>query len=461
MSWIDDLKKLLNGKVLTEESALNDVSSDFGRMITRVPKAVVRPTSSEDIAKTIQFANQHGIPVATRGEAHSQTGQSLSDGIVISLTSMNKVLNVDKEKKLVTVETGIIWRDLVNHLKTFKLIPPVLTNNLGVTVGGTLSMAGLGIASFRYGAQGDNVVAMEVVTGDGKIVQCSPTENTELFNSVRSTLGQFAVITKATLKVREHLSHIRMYYLLYDKLSVFMKDAEVLMSDDRFGYIESWCVPCPQGFKKINGQKQAFAEWFFPMHVSIEYDPANPPKDEELLKGLNFYKHTHTEDYDIYEFANRLEPLFELWKRMGYWKNTHPWMESILPWSTAEMYINQVLANLPPQSLGGGHILLWPSSGKTSSIPYFMRPIGDFVMGFGILPGLPKEFLETALPKLQMASDASMMMGGKRYLSGIIQFDQQRWKQHYGEHWNKIQELKHKYDPKGILNPGFIEYEKS
>ena len=64
---------------------------------------------------------------ATRGEAHSQTGQSLSEGIVISLTSMNKVINVDTQKKLVTVETGIIWRDLVNHLKSYKLIPPAMT----------------------------------------------------------------------------------------------------------------------------------------------------------------------------------------------------------------------------------------------------------------------------------------------------------------------------------------------
>ena len=68
-------------------------------------------------------------------------------------------------------------------------MPPVLTNNLGVTVAGTLSMAGLGVASFRYGTQADNVVELEVVTGAGEIVVCSREQNRELFDMVRCGLG--------------------------------------------------------------------------------------------------------------------------------------------------------------------------------------------------------------------------------------------------------------------------------
>ena len=141
MNWIDELKKSLGDKVITDSEKLKEVSSDFGRIITKVPKVLVRPTSTEDVVKVIQFANQYKIPVSTRGEAHTQTGQSLSEGIVLNLTSMNKVIQVDTNNKLVTVESGIIWRNLVEQLKSYKLIPPVLTNNLGVTIAGTLSMA--------------------------------------------------------------------------------------------------------------------------------------------------------------------------------------------------------------------------------------------------------------------------------------------------------------------------------
>ena len=125
---------------------------------------------------------------------------------------------------------------------------------------------------------------------------------------------------------------------------------------------------------------------------------------------------------------------------------------------TATPYIQQVLANLPPTVLGGGHVLLWPCRGTTSTIPNFMTPPGEFVMGFGILPGIPPEFLAPIKARLNQASDASMMVGGKRYLSGLIEFDRPRWKQHFGAHWARMLEMKKTYDPDGILNPGFIDY---
>ena len=57
-----------------------------------------------------------------------------------------------------------------------------------------------------------------------------------------------------------------------------------------------------------------------------------------------------------------------------------------------------------------------------------------------------------------MASDLSTAAGGKRYLSGYIEFDRQRWKQHFGDTWDDLCRLKKKYDPDGILNPDFIDF---
>jgi FAD/FMN-containing dehydrogenase len=87
-----------------------------------------------------------------------------------------------------------------------------------------------------------------------------------------------------------------------------------------------------------------------------------------------------------------------------------------------------------------------------------MVPAGEHVMGFGILPGIAPEFLAPVKTRLNLASDASMAAGGKRYLSGLIEFDRPRWKRHFGAAWPRIQALKKTYDPDGILNPGFIDY---
>jgi FAD/FMN-containing dehydrogenase len=117
-----------------------------------------------------------------------------------------------------------------------------------------------------------------------------------------------------------------------------------------------------------------------------------------------------------------------------------------------------VLANLPPQALTGGHILLWSARGAASHVPLFMRPQAEFVMGFGILPAVPPAFVNEVLPRMNLASQASMMMGGKRYLSGWIDFDDAAWKAHYGEHWPTVLAAKKKFDPQSILNRGFIKY---
>jgi cytokinin dehydrogenase len=237
-----------------------------------------------------------------------------------------------------------------------------------------------------------------------------------------------------------------------------MRDMQIVIDGDRVDNLESWCVPCPQGFRWTGPAKEAFATWFYPLHLTVEFDPAAPPDDAARLRGLTPYRRVHVEDQDLFHFAARLEPLFALWRRSGYWGATHPWMETVLPWASAGPYIQQVLANLPPTALGGGHVLLWPSRGTTSHIPLFMVPPAPLVMGFGILPGLPPDVLAMVKPRLNMASDASMMAGGKRYLSGFIEFDRARWKQHFGPKWDTVCRLKATLDPDGILNPGFIDY---
>jgi FAD/FMN-containing dehydrogenase len=458
MTWTSELTGEVQGQVLTDEGSRAAVSTDFGRLVVRKPEAVVRPAYTEDVARVARFAARHRLTLSTRGGGHSQTGQSLSNHIVVDMTSLSAVRRVDEKSGVVVCQGGLAWRSLVEQLAPKGVSPPVLTNNLDVTVGGTLSTAGLGVASWRHGTQADNCLALEVVTGAGEIVRCSPEENRELFDAVRAGMGQFGVITEATLRIRRHKPKTRTLYLLYDDLAAILGDLKTVMTDERFDYLESWCAPLAQGFKNAGGQRQAFAEWFFPLHATVEFDEA-APEAEEKLKGLKFYKHTHTEDAPIHDFFSRLDAVFALWKRGGFWEYTHPWMECVLPWQTTPMYLNQLLANLPPQVVVGGHILMWPARGTASTVPLFMRPAGDFVMGFGILPAIRKDLVEEVLPRLNMASAASMMMGGRRYLSGWIAFDPTQWKAHFGEKWPAVVALKKKYDPQGVLNPGFIRYE--
>jgi len=446
-NWVKELAKVIPGRTLTDEDSLKTASSDFGRITERKPSVVVRPQSTGDVQETIRFAAKRSLHVTLRGAGHSQSGQSLSDQIALDLRDLNRILRLDPERETVTCQAGITWRRLLEELLLLGLSPPVLTNNLDVTVGGTISTAGLGVSSWRYGTQADHCLECEVVTGSGEAVRCSPHAWRELFDAVRAGLGQFGAITEVTLRLRHHKPWVRTLYLLYDDFNVLLTDLKFLMQEERFDDLEAWCAPLPLGFKTADGQRQPFAQWFFPIQVTYETGEPSGTVDAEKLRGLHYAKHVHTEDQEIGLFLSRLDPLFALWKRGGFWDYAHPWVECILPLESAASYVSRVIESIPPQALLGGHILLWPGRGAASSAPLFVRPQSDFLLGFGILPAVPRERLPEALPLLDQASLAAMFAGGKRYLSGWVNFDRAQWQAHYGESLANLLEIKKKYDP--------------
>ena len=251
------LQDRLDGVVYTPDQFVEGQLTNYGRIHHWTPRFVVQPRGEGDLEKTLAFAREHRLYLTTRGSAHSQSELAISNnGILLDMNSLNRVLSVDEQNETVDVEPGVVWRDLVHHLKRYQLVPRVLTNNLGVTVGGTVSMAGIGVASFLHGSQGDNVVEMDVLTGAGEKVTCSPESNEDLFWSTVAGLGQVSIITRLRLRLRRFKPMTRTYYLLYDDLRKFMQDSQQAMGSGRWDHMESWASPCPQGTKPIDGRRR-------------------------------------------------------------------------------------------------------------------------------------------------------------------------------------------------------------
>ncbi len=456
--------------VTIEGTAREAIATDYGRWKFQTPGAVARPRTTEEVAALVRWCHEHGVTVTPRAQGHSQSGQSTNDGgVLLDITAMNEIYAIDGDTLLADVQGGVVWRDLVAATNAVGLVPRVLTNNLSVCVAGTVSVAGIGVASFRYGLQADNVAELEVVTGTGEVVTCSREHNRDLFDVVRCGFGQFGIITRAQVMLRPCKSRVRMYHLLYDDLGAFMRDAERIMDPDDTKYhtLESRSAPTliftkriGDGIKLAQGM-QTYAYWTYPLFLTVEYEPGDTIDDAAFLSGLGYYRRLETVEYSQNEFCNRLEPIFELWHRAGAWEMAHPWMEVILPWDKAQEYIELAQSNLPPQALGaGGHVLLWPAYTGTSDSPLFMHPPGKLVMGWGILPSVPQKFLDQALGQLEMASELAIAYGGKRYLSGYITFDTpERWAAHFGDEWPRVVAAKRRFDPDNILAPGFVHYE--
>jgi len=89
----------------------------------------------------------------------------------------------------------------------------VLTAYLGLTVGGTLSIGGVGTTTFRHGAQVDHVHELQAVTGEGQLVMCSETRHRDLFEAALAGQGQCAIMTRAVLRLVPAAGMVREYVL--------------------------------------------------------------------------------------------------------------------------------------------------------------------------------------------------------------------------------------------------------
>lgn len=428
-------------------------STDFGRMVRKLPRAVVTPQSPEDVRRTLDFARHTRCPVAVRGAGHSQAGQSLTDGgILLDLTGLDRIGEI--RDGAVRVQAGATWRRLVRHVQARGYLPPVLTTSLDVTVGGTLSTGGLGASSHRYGAQTDNVDELVAVTGDARQLRCSRTENPALFDCVRCGLGQFAVITEARIRLRRALPDVRTFFLAYDDIEALMQDQQQVVSDDRFEYIASTCLPRAMGLERLLARGSPFAERRYVMSLTTEFD--GECDSDRALAGLHGGRLLGAEDgsaRDVPFGPDRLGPGDRADRRLA-----HPWIEGILPWRNAGRCVAEVLAGLPSALPTDTAVLLWAARRDRFGAPMLALPAGELLMGFAILPAVKPAALPRLLPGLEAAGRRLTTMGGKRYLSGWIDYDHEQWRAHFGDLWPRVVDCKAAFDPRGILDSGFIRY---
>jgi FAD/FMN-containing dehydrogenase len=185
-----------DGALLLDDASRAAAADDFGHLVHRQPLAVLKPGSVNDVVKLVRFARRNNIQVGARGQGHCTQGQAqVQAGVVVDMTTLTTIHEVNPTNAL--VDGGTRWLDLLAQTIPQGLTPPTLVDFLELTVGGTLSLGGIGSQAFRHGPQVDNVLELQVVTGEGELVSCSATHNTALFEAARSGLGQFGLIVRA------------------------------------------------------------------------------------------------------------------------------------------------------------------------------------------------------------------------------------------------------------------------
>ena len=185
----------LVGDLLTPESAeYDDARSLWNAMIDRRPGLIVDCGAEADVSQAVKFAAEHRVRLSIFGCGHNIAGNAVCDGgVMISFRKM-KAIDVDPDSRTVRVEPGVTLGELDAATQAHSLAVPTGINSTtgiaGLTLGG-----GFGWISRKFGMTVDNLLSARVVLADGSVVVASESENSDLFWGLRGGGGNFGVAT--------------------------------------------------------------------------------------------------------------------------------------------------------------------------------------------------------------------------------------------------------------------------
>ena len=192
---LQDLKAHLRGELICPNDSDYDAARKvWNGMIDKYPALIIRCADVADVVTTVQFARDHHLFVAMRSGGHSISGSSVCDGgMVIDLSCM-KGIWVNPEKKTAWAQAGLRLREFVQATQAYGLATTTGTVGgtglAGLTLGG-----GLGWFMGKYGLTIDNLLSVDLVTADGRVLRASASEHPDLFWGVRGGGGNFGIVT--------------------------------------------------------------------------------------------------------------------------------------------------------------------------------------------------------------------------------------------------------------------------
>jgi cytokinin dehydrogenase len=411
------------------------------------PAAVLRPVSAGDVVAAIRWAGRQGWRIAARGEGHSVWGRAqAAGGLVVDMSAQRRVHTVQSDR--VAVAAGARWSDVLAATLPCRLTPPVLTDYLELSVAGTVVVGGIGATTFRHGAQCDNVIDMDVVTGAGDLLTCSAADNADLFDAMRAGLGQAGVITRLTLALVPAPERVWRVLMFYPDLATMLHDARLLAGDGRFDAVQG------------AAQSSAPGPWTFRLDAA-KYITAAGPDTGELLTGLSddpARREPVTMTYG--EYLRRLAAFEAASRSNGQWYHPHPWLATFLGDSTVDDVAGGVLAGLDPATGLGqfGQVGLSPIRRAAVASPLLQLPAEGLCHAFNLIrmPGSAGfAATEGLVADNRAVYEQVRAAGGTLYPVSALPMTVDDWRRHFGPAYGRLARARRRFDPLGILTPGY------
>lgn len=471
LSIFSSLQKEFEGEISFKKEDLLKAGQDFGKVIFSHPIAVLKPYSNNDISLAVKFALQNNFKIISKGASHSAFGQSQCNaGIIIDMSVMNNIIEFDYNVQTpwIDVQAGAHWDKIVKFIAKDNFSFPTTTDWLKLSIGGTFSTGGVGFMSYCYGLITDNIIELDVINGEGKLLTCSNIQNKDLFDAVRAGLGQYGIIVRAKLKLTLMPTTMMVYQLFFTDTESFEKAIKKITASKYFECVHSFVVPNTKlnimekltsannnNDNYISKLLQQNKQWLYFVEL-VKYDEQDISLSDKELASINpFEKQYFKSDEKYYDYITKEPPLIKLEKKQG--KNPHPEIVVIQPAETFTEFMNDALQNLTVEDMGEGPILIIPIISDNISTPMFKHPKSKLCYFVGFLrsafPGT-KEQVDILCQQNIVLYKKAILLGGYRYPADSLSEPStpHTWKMHYGQEiWNEASATKTKHDPQNIF----------
>ncbi|MBU5484864.1 FAD-binding oxidoreductase [Clostridium sp. MSJ-11] len=190
----------------------NNISEDFSHDelggIENMPDVLMEVLSTEEVSKIMKYAYENNISVVARGSGTGLVGASvpIHGGIMINLSPMNKILELDEDNLTLTVEPGVLLMEIGKFVEENDLFYPPDPGEKSATIGGNISTNAGGMRAVKYGVTRDYVRGLEIVLPDGTIMDLGGkvvknSSGYSLKDLICGSEGTLAIVTKAILKL--------------------------------------------------------------------------------------------------------------------------------------------------------------------------------------------------------------------------------------------------------------------
>ncbi|MDH4207303.1 MAG: FAD-binding protein [Anaerolineae bacterium] len=225
MDYVKELEEIVGAEnVRVDEVELMAYSRDMSVHVG-VPDVIVFAHSTEQVSKIMALANERKVPVIPRGSGTSVTGAVLAPtgGIILDLSMMNKIKEINREDGYVVAEPGVILAALNAALAPTHFYPPDPSSGVLASIGGTVATNASGERAVKYGGTKDWIIGLEVVLADGRVLRTGTTvpkssSGFDLTHFFVGSEGSLGVVTEVTAKIQPMPEYVAFTTISFDNL---------------------------------------------------------------------------------------------------------------------------------------------------------------------------------------------------------------------------------------------------